>query len=107
MSYEFIPISLIVIFLYLITYVLFKENVTKKATHMRIWNVIILISSLILVFISLIHTFAIEYSINTFLVSPTLFWHVELGIALVSIAMIHIYLYRKSFRKITLRPLDW
>ncbi|MGZ7049042.1 MAG: hypothetical protein ACXVH2_09565 [Methanobacterium sp.] len=105
MSYEVIPISLIVIFLYLITYVLNKENVTTKAIHMKMWNIIILISILILVSISLIHTFIIEYSIDTPLALTTLFWHVEFGIALVPVGLIHVYLYRKSFRKITLRPL--
>ena len=105
MPYEFISISLIVIFLYLISYVLNKENVTSKSMHMKIWNIIILICTLILVFISLIHTFIIEYSIDTPIAIITLFWHVEFGLALVTVAIIHIYLYRDSFRKITLRPL--
>jgi cytochrome bd-type quinol oxidase subunit 2 len=103
MPYEFIPISLIVIILYLITYILYKEDVTTKASHMRIWNIIILISCLILVILSLILTIFVEYSINTSLASTILFWHVEFGIALVPIAMIHIYFYWQSFRKITLR----
>jgi hypothetical protein len=71
---------------------------------MKVWNIIILISTLILISISLLHTFIIEYGIDTPLAFTTLFWHVEFGIALVSIALIHIYLYRKTFRKITLRP---
>ena len=105
MPYEFIPITLIVIFIYLITYVLNKEKVTSKAMHMKIWNIIIMICTLILVFISLIHTFIIEYSIDTPIATITLFWHVEFGLALVPVALIHIYLYRKSFKKIILRPL--
>jgi hypothetical protein len=105
MPYEFIPISLIVIFLYLITYVLYKENVTNKAVHMKIWNIIILISCIITVTLSLLLTVLIEYSISTPLASTVLFWHVEFGIALVPIALIHIYIYRKPLKKITLRPL--
>lgn len=103
MPYEFIPISLVVIILYLITYVLYKENVTTKAAHMRIWNIIILINCLILVILSIILTIFVEYSISTTLASPILFWHVEFGIALVPIALIHIYFYWQSFKKITLR----
>lgn len=103
MSYEFVPISLIVIFLYLITCLFIKEKVISKSVQMKIWNIIILFNSLIVVFISLIHTFIIEYGIDTPLAPTTLFWHVEFGIALVPIALIHIYLYRKVFRRITLR----
>ena len=103
MAYEFIPISLMVIIIYLITYTLLKENVTTKAMHMKLWNLIILFSCLILVIISIILTFIIEYSFDTSLASDILFWHVEFGIALVPVAIIHIYFYRKSFRKITLK----
>lgn len=103
MRYEFIPISLVVIIIYLITYVLYKENVTSKSQHLKIWNIIILISSLILVIISLIDTVLVEYSVSTTLATPILFWHVEFGIALVPVVLVHIYFYRKSFRKITLR----
>lgn len=103
MSYEFIPISFVVIILYLITYVLYKENVTTKAVHMKIWNIIIFINCLILVILSLILTIFVEYSINTSLASTILFWHVEFGIALFPIALIHIHFYWKSFKKITLR----
>ncbi len=105
MSYEVIPITMVVIFLYLITYVLNKENITSYPAHMKIWNVIILLCGLILISISLIHTFIIEYGMDTSLAIITNFWHVEFGLALVPIAFIHIYLYRKQFRKITLRPL--
>jgi len=103
MAYEFIPISLIVIIIYLITYVLYNENITTKALHKKIWNIIILLSCIILVALSLILTIFIEYSIRTSLASAALFWHVEFGIAIVPVALIHIYIYRKSFKKVTLR----
>jgi membrane protein implicated in regulation of membrane protease activity len=103
MTYEFIPVSLIVIIVYLITHVLYKENVTTKAVHMKIWNIIILINCIILITLSFIFTVIIEYSISTPLASTVLFWHVEFGLALVPVSLIHIYFYRKSFRKITLR----
>ncbi|MGF7119318.1 hypothetical protein [Methanobacterium oryzae] len=103
MSYEFISISLVIIILYLITYVLYNENIITKSVHIKIWNIIILVNCLILVILSLILTIFVEYSISTFLASTILFWHVEFGMALVPIALIHIYFYWKSFKKITLR----
>ncbi len=102
MSYEFIPISFIVIFAYLITYILYNENEITKSSNMRIWNIILLLSSLILISIGLVLTTLIEYGINATVAFSILFWHVEVGIALVPVAFIHIYLYWKSFKKITL-----
>lgn len=102
MSYEFIPISFIVIFTYLITYVLYNEKEITKAEHMRIWNIIILLSSLILISIGLILAALIEYGINVTIAFTLLFWHVEVGIALVPITLIHIHFYGKSFKRITL-----
>lgn len=102
MPYEFIPISFIVIFTYLITYVLYNEKEITKAEHMRIWNIIILLSSLILISIGLILAALIEYGINVTIAFTILFWHVEVGIALVPITLIHIHFYWKSFKKITL-----
>lgn len=103
MAYEFIPISLIVIIVYLITYVLYNENITTNAMHKKIWNIIILLSCIILVTLSLILTIFIEYSVSTSLASTALFWHVEFGIAIVPVALIHIYIYKSSFKKVTLR----
>jgi len=102
MSYEFIPISFITILIYLITYVLYKENEITRAIHLRIWNIIILLSSLILISIGLILTILIEYNINSTIAFTILFWHVEVGIALVPVAFIHIHFNWKAFKKITL-----
>lgn len=102
MSYEFIPISLMVIFAYIITYILHNEDEITKATYMKVWNIIILLNSLLLISIGLILTVLIEYGVNSTAAFSILLWHVEVGIALVPITLIHICLYWKSFKKITL-----
>lgn len=103
MPYEFIPISLIVIIIYAITYVLYKENTITRAMHMKIWNITILIITLIMAALGLILTGVIEYGISIPLLSDVLFWHVEIGIAMFIIALFHIHLHWKLFKIITLR----
>lgn len=103
MPYEFIPISAMVIFVYIITYVLYSENEITRETHMIIWNIIILFTSILLITIGLILTALIEYGINSDLAFSILFWHVEVGLAFVPVVIIHIVLYWKSFKKVALR----
>jgi hypothetical protein len=102
-SYETIPILMIVIYLYGITYILYKENLIKYYAYMRIWKIVILLCSIIFIINSLIFTILVEYSIITPLSDIVNFLHVESGIIIVPIAIIHIYLHRKSFKTNTLR----
>jgi hypothetical protein len=103
MSYEFIPISIIVIIVYAITYVLYKENVITEALNAKVWAILILITTLILVFIGLILTLFTEYGIYSPITSDLLFWHVEIGIILFIIALFHIHLHWDRLKLITLR----
>ncbi|MDR3222184.1 MAG: hypothetical protein LBT66_00415 [Methanobrevibacter sp.] len=102
-SYETIPLLMIVIYLYGITYILYKEKLIKYVTYMRIWKIIILLCSIIFIINSLILTILVEYSITTPLLDMINFLHVESGIIIVPIGIIHIYLHRKSFKAKTLR----
>jgi cytochrome bd-type quinol oxidase subunit 2 len=97
-TYETIPLLFIVICLYGITYILYKENIIKR--HSQIWDIIILFCCIIFLINSLLTTIFVEYNINTPLSDIIDFWHVELGIILVPIGIIHIYTHRKNFKKI-------
>jgi hydrogenase-4 membrane subunit HyfE len=103
MSYKFIPISLIVIIVYAITYVLYKENVITEAVHAKIWSILILIIGLILAAFGLLITLFAEYGISIPINSDMVFWHVEIGIVLFIIALFHIHLHWDRFKIITLR----
>jgi cytochrome bd-type quinol oxidase subunit 2 len=98
-SYETIPLLMIVIYLYGITYILYKENMIKIHQHMRIWNIILLVFSVILIISSLLITIFAEYNITTPLSATTKFIHVESGIILIPIGFIHIYFHRKNFKR--------
>lgn len=47
MTYELISVSIILILGYLGSYLLYQKNYLKKATHIRLWNILILITFLI------------------------------------------------------------
>lgn len=102
MSYQFVPIALIVIIVYAITYLLYKENVITEAMHAKIWNILIFISGLILAIFGLLITLFAEYGISIPINSDMVFWHVEIGILLFVIALFHIYLHWNRFKIITL-----
>ncbi|MBI5679971.1 MAG: hypothetical protein HZC47_03630 [Methanobacterium sp.] len=99
MSYYPIPISLILIILYLISFVLYKEKEISKGLHVRIWNIVLLISFIISVCIGLILIGFREFGLATPFSLEMLFWHIETGLALLVIAVFHIVNYWKSFKK--------
>ena len=103
MPYQFIPITLIIIITYAISYVLYKENVITEAVHAKIWGITILVIALILAFIGLLLTFSTEYGINVPIPFNMTFWHVEIGIILFIVALFHIYIHWERFKAITLR----
>lgn len=103
MSYEFVPVSLIIIIVYAITYVLYKESVITEAMHAKIWNIAIFVIGLILATIGLIISILAEYGISIDINAIMVFWHVEVGVILFIIALFHIHLHWERFKRITLR----
>ena len=103
MSYEFVPVSLIIIILYAISYLLYKEDVITDAMHAKIWNIAIFVMGLILATIGLLISIFAEYGITIAINALMVFWHVEIGIVLFIIALFHIHLHWERFKRVTLR----
>ena len=103
MSYEFVPVSLMIIIVYAISYLLYKENVITEAMHAKIWNIAIFAAGLILATIGLLISIFAEYGMSIAVNALLVFWHVKIGIVLFIIALFHIHLHRDRFKKITLR----
>lgn len=100
MPYDLIPISIPLIIAYIGTYVLYKKHLITKALHIRIWNILILISFLIAAGIGITLIALLEYDITLSLSPKMLFWHVEGGIAMFVISIFHIHFYWNSFKKL-------
>ena len=96
MTYELISVSIILILGYLGSYLLYQKNYLKKATHIRLWNILILITFLISVVAGLILLCLVEYGITIPNSQGILYWHVEFGITMFWIAIFHIHSYWMS-----------
>ncbi|MBN1188286.1 MAG: hypothetical protein JXA46_00900 [Dehalococcoidales bacterium] len=98
-SYYFVPVFLALAILYALTWILsFKAKITR-VLHRRIWNLVLLFSTLISALLGLFLILRIDFDINVDLPFDMLFWHVEAGIAMALIAVFHILWHWRYFAK--------
>lgn len=95
--YSIILISSIVLGIYLLTFLLVKFNKMKKLTHRKFWNVILLITCLVSCLLGFILALQINYGFCMEWYRDFLKLHVEFGIAMTIIAIIHIIWHYKYY----------
>lgn len=88
--YSLILISSITIGLYLLTFFLVKVDKLKKATHRKIWNVLLLITALVSCLLGFFLVIQINYNLKMDWLWTVKLYHVQFGIAMTIIAVIHI-----------------
>jgi len=93
MTYDLIPISIILIVAYVGSYLLYHNNYIKKSTHIRLWNILILITFIVSAGVGLILLILAEYGIALPMSQGLLYWHVQFAIAMFWIALFHIHSY--------------
>lgn len=103
LSYYLVPIILIISILYGISYLLSAKHIIKVVVHRRIWNVLLLVSTIISALLGLFLILGIDFGIDISLPLNSLFWHVEAGIAMGLIAVFHIIWHWRYFQKM-LKP---
>jgi hypothetical protein len=96
MSYDIIPISTILLVAYLGSYLLYHNNYIKKSIHIRLWNILILVTFLVSAGAGLILLILAEYGIALPISQSLLYWHVQFAIAMFWIALFHIHSYWMS-----------
>lgn len=96
--YFVIPVSLILISGYLLTYYLFKRGVLNRNKHRRIWNLLLTAGYLGTSGTGMLLILFINLGIKTALNPSLIFWHVELAILMVISTLIHIHIHWKSFK---------
>lgn len=98
--YHLLPISLFLVFLYLVGCILSRKKVIKVVNHRRVWNFLLLLTFLF----SGISGILLIIKINLGIVIPLpfniLFWHVETGIAMFVISIFHILWHWVYFKNI-------
>lgn len=88
--YHIIPIAVILIILYLLTHILSKKDVIKVADHRKLWNWALLATFAVVGILGLILAMCINYGWEVPFSTKTLFYHVEIGIAMAVISIFHI-----------------
>lgn len=96
MTYDLLSISIPLILAYCGSYFLYHNNYIKKAVHIRLWNILILITFLVSICAGLTLLSLVEYGIALPISQTLLYWHIEFGIAMFWIALFHIHSYWKS-----------
>lgn len=90
-DYHIIPVSLIILGLYLFTYYLFKKGYIKRSKHKRLWNLLLTFGYLGTGFTGFLLIFFIKLGIRTALKQPVTYWHAEMAILMVVATFLHIY----------------
>jgi len=98
--YHLLPISLLLILLYLISHILSKKKIISIVNHRRIWNILLLITFLISGILGILLIVRINFGLVIPLPFNILFWHVEVGIAMFVISIFHISWYWAYFKNI-------
>lgn len=103
LSYYAVPIVFIIGVLYGLSHLLSAKHVIKIVVHRRVWNITLLVSTIISALLGLILILGIDFGMDISLPFNSLFWHVEAGIAMGLIAMFHIAWHWRYFQKM-LKP---
>ena len=99
MTYDLITISIPLILAYCASYILYHKNHIKRSFHIRLWNILILITFLVSLGAGLTLLSLVEYGIALPISQTLLYWHIEFGIAMFWIAIFHIHSYWKYPQK--------
>lgn len=98
--YHLVPLLIIVTMLYALTYILSSMGIIRLVTHRKIWNVVLLVTFLISAVLGLFLILSFDFDIDIPLFFDTLYWHVEIGIAMGVVAMLHILWHWRYFTKL-------
>ena len=99
-NYFVLPISLILIGLYLFTHLLFTKGILSQQKHRRIWNLLVTAGTAGSGITGILLILFINLGIKTALNPSITFWHAELSILMVIGTLIHIHIYWKPFKNI-------
>ena len=95
--YRIIAITIAVLIAYLFTFILVKTGKMKKLSQRKLWNVILLLTFLVSCLLGFVLALQINYGFCMDWFRNFLKWHVEFGIAMTLIAVIHIIWHYKYY----------
>jgi len=89
-SYYFIPILLITFICYFFSIFLIKSKKITLVQHRRFWNFVLLITFLVSGVLGLFLAFSIDQKLSLGWYLPFMWYHVEFGIVMALVSLIHI-----------------
>jgi hypothetical protein len=89
--YSLFEIATVLIVAYVITSLLVVKNKISRNIHRKIWNTALLISFLVVGVLGILLILRINYGWSPFQHFFMLYYHVEAGIAMVVITLLHVY----------------
>lgn len=98
--YHFLLITILTFSLYFLSMLLVRLKLYKKFTHRRIWNLLLLLTFIMSGILGIILTIQITYGVWLGIYRDFLILHVEFGIAMGFIAIIHALWHWKYFRNL-------
>lgn len=98
--YSLIPITIIVVFFYSLTFILTKIHFIRTSVHRKIWNVVLLITFLVSGMLGVLLTVQINYKLDIPYLDDIMVLHVEFGIGMALVSGFHILWHIKYFKQI-------
>lgn len=102
-SYPIIVLSLTTLLSYVLTWWLQKRKYITKVTHRKIWNVVLLISFLVAGLLGLFLVFQINYCFGYSIYTTINTLHVDLGIIMAIVSILHCFWHLDYYKKIFAR----
>ncbi len=88
--YPVLPIAIISLILYMLTWLLAHMSVIKKRLHLKIWNVVLLVTFLTTAILGLILAIQVNYKLSIPGIKKMLIWHVDFGIGMTMTGIFHL-----------------
>jgi len=98
--YLLLPIGILVLMLYLLSWLLSGVNIISKVLHRKIWNSALVIAFLGTAILGLLLAIQVNYKFEWPIVKTLLIWHVDFGIAMSFIGTFHLLWHCKYYLKI-------
>lgn len=90
-TYYFIPIIIVSIVLYTMTFVLSKKKIITPLMHRKIWNWLLLVSFIATSFFAIVWLLNAEFALGIRLPINTSYWHIITGIVMIIISIFHVW----------------
>ena len=100
-KYDFLGVAIILLLVYAVSHYLSRRKIINVGQHRMFWNLILLVSFIVVALSGLILVLRINYGTNIAQPFKLLYWHVEFGIVMSVIAVFHVIWHRSYFKLIT------